>query len=323
MAYTAIADLIVPQIFSAAVLERSLTKNALVQSGLVTLDPILSAQIARGGLIFTGNSIAPVIDAPGYTPNVPTDDPSDLAVPKKISARSTKVPRLERNDHFSTTDLAQEVTGIDIEGVVAAQASDMVLKWRQLSLGAILKGAINEANTPDLVNVSGAAFGAGGLIDTLSVWGDNADLSRTVVVMNSAAAFRLRKAEPGSWAAPSKTDITLATYMGMPVVVDDTIVDAGGVATMYFFKGGAIRFGTAPVLNPVEVQRESLGGNGGGASIIGFRDAYAYHITGTSFKSAAVAENIPTDAELANPANWELTLPFKAVGVAAYTFTTA
>jgi hypothetical protein len=321
MAYTAISDLIVPAIFSNAVLEQSLTKNALVSSGLVTNDPELSAKLAAGGLIFTSNSIGRVVDQANYAPNVPTDDPSDLATPKKISARSTKVPRLERNDHFIWADLTDTVTNAGIEDKLVAQYSEMVLKWRQLALGAILKGAINETNTPTLVNTSGAAYAAGGLIDTMSAWGDQASPERNVLVMNSAARAALMKAEFGSWTTPASTNIALPTYLGMPVVVDDTIVDAGGVRTMYMFKGGAIRFGSAAHPNPVEVQRESLGGNGGGATDLGFRDIFAFHITGTSFKSASVADSIPTEAELAMAANWELTLPAKAVGVAAYTFT--
>ena len=324
MAFTSISDLsnaIRPNVFASAVLEQSLAKNALITSGIIARDPAMDAALAGTGYTFPAGYIEAVVDQSGYAPNTPTDDPSDLATPKKISAGKRTVPRLERNDHFSFTDLAISITAIYIADQLAAQAASMFLNCRQSALIATIKGALNETNTPTLVNTSGAAFSQGGLLASLAAWGDQADLARTVIVMNSAAQFALRVAEPNAFIPASKTDMGMTTYWGMPILVDDTIVDAGSVRTVYFIKSGGVRYGVGTVPNPVELQREALGGNGGGASTLGFRDAFGFYVPGVSWKGTSVAENLPTDAELATASNWELVGNAKRLGVAAYTFT--
>lgn len=319
MAATRITDLIVPETFVPNVLERSLNSNRFITSGLITTNPITAASLASGGLTFKINTLKNIADNAG-DPNVSTDDPAVNAVPKAIATNSMVGVRLEFNDHFQAMDVATSVTGVDPVALVEAQAANFYINWRAKALGSILAGAINEANTPTLVNTSGAAYSSGGLIDTGTAWGDAFNPAEVFLVMNSRAKRQLMKAEIGSWTSPANTTVDFATYLGMPVLVDDRIVDVGSVATIYVVARGAIEFATAPVQNAVEVSRLPLAGNGGGSEIVSLRDAFSFHVVGTRWKGTPAATH-PTFAELATAANWELALAPKAVGVAAYTFT--
>ncbi len=49
MATTQIADVIVPEVFSPYTMEMSISTNALIQRGLIRLDPRLDALVAGGG----------------------------------------------------------------------------------------------------------------------------------------------------------------------------------------------------------------------------------------------------------------------------------
>ena len=317
MADTRISDLIVPQIFQPAVLERAYTSSVLMESGVATRNPALEAGLAGGGLSFSAGMIMPVVDQPGYAANVPTDVFNDLATPKKVTTGASIARRIERNDHFAHTDLTVEVTGVDLTNLLVGQAASMVTRWRQNSLIATINGAINETNTPGLINASGAAFSLGAMMDTFTVFGDGGgDLTGYGIAMNARTLAARRAAEVNAFIPASQTNVNFATYLGMPILISDSIPNG----EMWFFRPGGVSYGVLPVKNAVEVQRETLSGNGGGGEIVGFRDAFTFAIQGMSF-TGTTAGFIPTDAELANPANWTQVGSDRGLGVAKFTFT--
>lgn len=333
MAATRISDLIIPAVAVPNILEKSLVSNRLVTSGLISLNPSTSAKLAQGGLTFGINTLRPVADTAG-DPNVSTDDPTVFAVPKKIASRSMTGVRLEFNDHFAAMDVAESVTAVDATNFVITKASSLVTSWRAKALGSVLKGVINKVTTPTLVNAinletsagqtAANKYSAGALIDTMSIWGDGVDDEQVFLVMNSRMRRQLQAAEINSFVPVSKTDINFPTYMGMPYIVDDAIVDRAGttsgtVGTIYAVRAGAIEFAYAPVQNALELSREALAGNGGGETIVSMRDAFSYHINGTKWVGSAAATH-PTFVELATPANWQKVYSDKAMGVAALTF---
>jgi hypothetical protein len=334
MAATRISDLIIPAVVVPNILEKSLSSNRLVTSGLISLNPSTSAKLAQGGLTFGINTLRPIADTAG-DPNVSTDDPTQFAVPKKIASRSMTGVRLEFNDSFAAMDVTESVTGVDATNFVISQASDLVTTWRAKSLFSVLKGVINKTVSPTLVNAinletsagqtAANKYSAGALLDTMSIWGDAASDEKVFLVMNSRMKRQLQAAEINNFVPASKTDINFPTYMGMPYVVDDAAaVDRAGttsgiVATMYVVRAGAIEFAYAPVQNALELTREPLAGFGGGETIVVMRDAFSYHINGTKWVGSA-ANTHPTFAELATPANWQKVYADKNMGVAALTF---
>lgn len=333
MAATRISDLIVPAVTVPNILEKALASNRLVNSGLISYNPTTAAKLAQGGLTFAVNTLRPIADTAG-DPNVSTDDPTQFAVPKKIAARSMTGVRLEFNDHFAAMDVTESVTAVDATSFVVNQAASLVTQWREKALGSVLKGVVNETVAPNLVNTialetsagqsAANAYSAGALLDTMSYWGDSIVGTDAFLVMNSRMFRQLQKAEINSFIPASKTDIGFSTYMGMPFIVDDTVVDragttSGNVGQMFIVRAGAIEFATAPVQNALELSRVPLAGNGGGETIASMRDAFSYHIAGTKWVGSAAATH-PTFAELATPGNWNKVYADKQIGVAALVF---
>lgn len=330
MASTAISDIIVPQVFAPYALEQSLARYPLLNGGIISLNPALSANLAGGGLTFNFPSFRNV-DESATAANVSNSDAASAATPEKMVARSNIAVRMERNKVWSSTDLTAAVAGADPLAAVAAYAADAINKWRNASLFSVLGGVMNETVMASSVNtiasesIAGASaatkYSADALIDTMSVWGDSA-LEAPMLVMHSDMFRKLQKSEPNAFVPVSSTNVFFPTYLGFPVMVQDTYTKRAGttdgsVYTIYMVKPGAIEMGVTQHANAVEVERSVLGGNGGGAELLAFRDIFTFHIVGTKFTSASVAGDLPTDGELATAANWNAVYNAKGIGVAA------
>lgn len=331
MASTAISDIVVPQVFAPYALEQSLEKQALLKSGLIAINPALSARLAGGGLTFNFPSFRNA-DESATAANVSNSNASSNATPEKMVARSNIAVRSERNKVWSSTDLTAAVAGADPLAALAAQVGDSIAKWRDATLFSTIAGVVNETNMAASVNTIAAEsvagqsastkYSSGALIDTLAAWGDMGVDNAPVLVMHSDMFRALMKTEPNSFVPVSSTNVFFPTYLGFPVLVQDRYTKRAGttdgfVYTIYMVKAGAIEMGVAPHANAVEVERSVLAGNGGGSELLAFRDIFSFHIVGTKFLSASVAGDLPTDAELATAANWGLVGQAKAVGVAA------
>ena len=86
---------------------------------------------------------------------------------------------------------------------------------------------------------------------------------------------------------------------GRRIIVDDTI-PAG---TLYLFGEGAIGLGNGFMEKETEVGREAL--KGIGIDYLVSRRAFLLHPRGVRFKAQTVTGITPSNAELANKANWE------------------
>lgn len=332
MASTAISNIVVPEVFAPYMLEMSMEKNAFVKSGLIAVNPALSAKLAGGGLTFSFPSFRNA-DESSTAANVSNSDAASNATPEGLVARSNIAVRLERNKVWSSTDLTASVAGADPLQALGLQLGDSINKWRTASLMSVMAGVVNETRMAASVNTiasesiagqsASTKWSVGALIDTLAAWGDSAvDAANAPAILMHSAVFRsLQKAEPNSFVPVSTSNVFFPTYLGMPVIVDDRYTSRAGttdgvVYTSYLIKRGAVEFGSAVHANAVEVERNVLGGNGGGAELLAARDIFAYHIIGTKFTGTPAAD-LPTDAELATASNWALAYSTKAIGVAA------
>lgn len=340
MASTQISDIVVPTQFAAYALEASLEKNALLKSGLIALNPLLSAKLqAGGGITFNFPSFKNA-DESSTAANVPSSDASTKATPEKMVARSNIAVRMERNKLWSSADLTATVAGADPLQALIAQVGDAVAKWRTATLMSVLGGVVNTTvlgatGSGGNVNVIAAeatgsvtadtSFSAGALIDTLAVWGDmgvDADAEKPFVVMHPAIKRRLMKADPVSFRPASEANVFFDTYLGFQVITSERYTSRAGttsgtVYTTYLVKPGAIEMGVGSVETPVEVDRDPAAGNGGGADTLAFRDAFCFHVVGTKYTSPVIAADLPSDAELATAASWNRVFSNKAIGIAA------
>ena len=113
----------------------------------------------------------------------------------------------------------------------------------------------------------------------------------------------------------STGSIEIPTYLGKRVIVDDGCPVANGVYTTYIFGQGAIGYGEGAAPVPTETTRDALSGD----DILINRRHFILHPRGVRWLDQAVADRSPTNAELANPANWLRVYDAKNVRMVKYT----
>jgi hypothetical protein len=326
---TALSNVIVPAVFAPYVLEQSLVKNALIQSGVISHNPVLDAKLAGGGATFNLPSWRP-LDASGTAANVPTDDNTVLATPEAIVARANIAVRLERNKVYGATDIIQSLVGSDPMSAVGAYVGLAMNQWRQASLLKMLAGTINTTNLSSNVNsvaveatasyTTATRINSGTVIDTLTAMGDFAsNLEGYAIFMHGDTYRYLLKNDFTSFVRPSQQNAGIGSYMGMQVIVDDTLPKVAGSTsgfkyTTYIMKPGAVGFGFTQAPNPIEVQRMVREGNGAGAEYLAVRDAFTYHVNGFKWIGSA-AGAFPTDTEIGTASNWNAVFAGKGIGV--------
>lgn len=311
MAITVFSDIKEPKLFAAYTLEQALAASAVVKSGIVVPDAVLSGALAGGGSTFNFPSWRHTTED-GTEANVASFDPTVVATPEKLTARSQVAVRLVRNRAYSAARLAGVLAGSDPLGAAQAYIGERVAADRQAALLATIAGV--SANGT-LTNDSQAAFSIGELLATKGVWGDRAT-GNVALAMNSKTKIARQLENVNTFTPASMTPIGLDTYLGMPVIVDDKIADG----EIILIEMGAISMGVAQHAQPVGIDTNELAANGDGVETLVFRDVYSFHVEGTAFV-ASTAAGLPTDAVLATAASWDLVAPAKGVGVLKYKFT--
>lgn len=312
MAITVFSDIKEPKLFAQYALEQAITASAVVKSGIVVQDAVLSAALAGGGSTFNfpswRHTTQDATDA-----NVASFDPTDRATPEKLTANNQVAVRLVRNRSYSAARMAGVLAGSDPLAAAQAYIGERVAADRQAALMSIITGVAGA--DAGLVNDSLAAFSMGGLLETVGLWGDRAT-GNVALAMNSKQRVKLQIANATAYIPASLTPVGMDTYLGMPVIVDDKIADGEVIA----IEMGAISLGVAQHAVPFEVERDGLAANGDGVDTVIFRDVYSFHVEGAAFVGST-ATGLPTNTVLATAANWDLAAPAKAVGVLKYKFT--
>ena len=90
-----VSDIVVPQVFTQYTIKEIAEKSALVQSGAVTIEPILNGFLSQGGLSFTMPYFLPL---PQDSDNVATDAVTDVATIHNIAGASEIAVRHSRNN---------------------------------------------------------------------------------------------------------------------------------------------------------------------------------------------------------------------------------
>lgn len=330
MATTRLSDLFVPQIFGPTAFQESVRVNKLVSSGAIALSPGLSANLAGGGIAFNAPYFGSIVDtaSPAFVPN---DDPTDIAVAKKIGTLNQVSIRLMRNNAYAVMDVASILSGTDPMARITSEIGAAINDVRQSALLNILAGTVNETRAANLVNTIGVEvvgsqtaatkLSGGAFIESLSGWGDAAsDMSNLTIMMHSDTYRKLAADNLIVYSAPAGQVMGFSTYLGARVIVDDSLpkragTTSGFVYTTYVMRNGAIQLGTASVDTPVELERSALIGNTGGGETITWRDMFAYHVNGFSWAGGVAA--VPTDVALATATNWTKVYNDKQVGVVA------
>ncbi|GEO80444.1 major capsid protein [Pararhodospirillum oryzae] len=327
---TRLEDVVVPEVFQPYLLQRTLELDAFVQSGVVLRDPQFDALASGAGSLF---SLPYFNDLDGES-TVGSDDPDSLATPARLSAGRDVAVKHIRNRAWSSMDLTAALLATDPLRAIADLIAPFWVRDRQRLLIASLTGilAANRANNGgDMVH--DLATDDAGAITAAEMISDEAILvaaqtlgdmkSRlSAIALHSAVHTRLQRL--GALLPvhdPQSGDLRYQTYLGYRIIVDDSLpVETGThrqTYTTFLFAEGAVAYGEGQPRLPVETERVPAAGDGEGMEILHSRRHFLLHPRGIRWLGTHMARPAPSNAELANPENWQRVYDRKAIRLAA------
>ena len=228
---TTLSDIIVPELFNPYVIQKTLEKSALVQSGIVQNDAEFDKLASQA---------SPLVNMPFFsdlTGESETVIEGDDLTADKISSKKDVAVILRRAKMWSATDLSAAMSGADPMAAIASLVSDFWVRDLQKELIAVLKGIFGtipavsdgspkEAETRLASNIldmssasgNGAKWSGSAFIDAQQLLGDNkAEL--TAVVMHSAVEAALRKQDLIDVIQPSGANIWVRELLLMTAVL--------------------------------------------------------------------------------------------------------
>lgn len=326
---TTLQDVIVPELFTPYVVNRTMELSALVQCGIITnnseFDELASQASPLVNMPFfedlTGES-EQVIEG---------EDLDDI----KITSNKDVAAIIRRAKMWSATDLSAALAGSDPMAAIASLVAGFWARDMQKELVAILKGIFGtvpagEEGTPpaetrlasnllDISGKSGAAANWSGaaFVDAEQRLGD-AKAQLTGICMHSATEAYLKKQNLIDQVQPSN-DVGFGTYQGKRVIVDDGCPAENGVYTTYLFGNGAVALGNGNPVGFVPTETDRAKRKGSGVDYLINRKTMILHPRGVQFTNVNVAKTEgPSRTELADPSNWKPVYEPKQIRIVAF-----
>lgn len=331
---TAIADIVVPRIFTPIVQQQTEEKTNLIKSGALVKDAALDGLLAGAGLTFDLPSFKPLDNEEENYSGDETDDtfkdtPWNSLTnsrPKKIGTATEIGVRLSRNQSWASADLTAALGQKDPMGAIADLVSTYWSQRLQAAFIATMKGVFadndaapagTEHTQYDLTHdVSGGAYVAGvtsfsaeAFLDAAITMGDSMN-SLGLVTMHSIVYNRALKNNLIDF-IPDATNPAaqgIPTFLGRIVVVDDGMPASSGVYQTWLFGSGAVRLGVGTPKVPTETERKPGAGGGGGQEVLYNRVEWMIHPTGHKYAGTAPKSG-PTNGtganNLANASSWQ------------------
>lgn len=335
---TRISDLIVPEIFTPYFMTLTEEKSRIIQSGLVSRSPALDALLGGGGLTFnvpsfndldnddervsTDTSVpfaGPYVTAGGV--GDPVTLPSGQAFPpnpRKITTKREIAVRMNRNNSWSSTDLAAVLSGVDPMAAIGERVASYWIRRLQRIFIATWNGVIADNVTNDsgdyVLNIAGAGFTDGvtnfsaeAMLDAALTMGDSQD-DLTTIVVHSVVYNRMQKNNLIDFIPDARGEIMIPTFLGRQVIVDDGMPRNGNVYDTWLFGSGSTQLGIGTPPVATETDRKPGAGNGGGQDVLYSRVMWTMHPTGHAFIGDP-DDGGPTNAELADGTSWDRRYP--------------
>lgn len=217
---TKIADVIVPEIFTPYVIEKTAEKSRILTSGIAVANPKLNELVNGGGT---------TIQMP-YWKDLTGDDEvlsdQNPLTPGKINTDKDIAALLLRGKAWGANELAGALAGDDPMAAIADRVSDYWARKEQKILVSVLTGAFAAANMSNHVldksSETGDAAKINGnmVLDGKQLLGDSADQLQAIM-MHSAVYTELQKQNLIEYTTTSDGKITIPTYLTYQVIIDD------------------------------------------------------------------------------------------------------
>lgn len=318
---TRIGDIIQPEIFTDYVVQRTMEISNILNSGIATNDRQFD-QLASGPNTLVN---MPYFNDLTGDSEIMSDD--GALTPGKIGTSKDVARKQGRARAWGANGLSALLSNADPMKAIGDLVTNYWARDRQKILLATLQGVFSSESMADKIHDVTAATGDKALIsgntfiDATQKMGDAKD-ALTAVAMHSAVEAYLAKKQLIEYVQEANQSVRVPYFMGKRVIVDDAMPfdTANGIGTAYLFGTGAFAWGNGshPNILGTEVDRDSLASSG--EDFLINRNIFILHPRGVKFTEAAVADVFPTNAELANGANWELVYEPKAVRMVNFKF---
>lgn len=306
----ALADMVVPEVWAKYTNQAILSHSEFFASGILASNPLLD-ELANGAgkavnMPYLGelNGIAQGGGA-GYD-GTPITNIGGIEVGKNTAVKIFSAAS------FAETDWAAQLSGADPIGAITAQLGSFWAKEQQKSLIASIGGALDaldtaKASEKHTLDISSKAIDGAAVIDAKSLLGSEGN-KISAICMHSKVYYKLVKDNLIQFVATSEQKSEFPTYLGLRVIVDDSLVDNAGIYTSYLFANGAIGYANITPEHSIELERVA----DSGVSLLFSRQGWIMHPYGFSYQGAFNPDN----AALATSSNWALTGNTKAVKIA-------
>ena len=325
MAVTKLSDVIVPELFTPYVVNRTMELSALFQSGIATNNAEFDRLAGEAAPIHN----MPFFDDLSGDSEAIVED-TDLTA-DKITSNKDVSTTIRRAKMWAATDLSAAMAGSDPMAAIGNLVAGFWARDIQKELIAVLAGvfgsytADSKTVTPledhilDISSGTGNAskISASAFIDACQLLGD-AQSQLTAVAMHSATKAYLKKQNLITTERDS-TDVEFDTYQGRRVIVDDGCPVASGTYTTYLFGDGAVAYGTGSPVGfvPTEVDRDKK--KGSGVDYLINRKTFILHPRGIKWTNLVrVNPETPLRTELADAKNWVRVYEPKQIRIVAF-----
>jgi hypothetical protein len=307
MSVTAVADIIVPELFTRYSQERTAQVWDFIQSGIVVRDEETDQKAKDGAKSVQMPFFKDISGNSQYTPG---DGTTALTV-NNITSDKDACAIHYRSQAWGDNDLAAALAKADPLGAITALVGDYWAREYQRLLLLALKGVFGAASmAAKILNYFNADVTTNGakeadgevFIDALDLMGD-ASKRVTAIAMHSKVRNGLWKKDLIDVVKDSASGAEFDLFMGRRVIVDDSMpkvaVTGGFKYTSYLFGQGAFAYGEGTPRNPVETSREALKRN----SLLVNDKIVILHPRGVKW-ALAHAGNTPTDTEIETDTSW-------------------
>lgn len=323
---TQVVDVVVPEIFTPYVQQLTEEKARVIQSGVAIRDPAIDEMLSGGGLTFNVPSFQ---DLDNDTDRVSTDTSVDDFTggtarpdPLKVATSQEVAVRLNRNNSWSSADLAAALAGSDPMESIASRVAFYWTRRLQAAFIATMNGVIADNTSNDAGDytndISGASYVAGvtdfsaeAFLDAAVTMGDSME-DLTAVFVHSVVFSRMQKNNLIDFIPDARGEILIPTFLGREVITDDGLPLTANVYDSWLFGSGSIRLGVGSPKVPTEVEREAGGGNGGGQEILYSRQEWSIHPVGHAYTGTSPnggPGNGTGANELNNAGSWNRVFP--------------
>ena len=324
MAYTLLADVIVPEVILNYTKQNSAEKTALINSGIA--GPVDGVVVPDGG----DSVVVPFFnDLQGDLQMMQTD--TEITV-NKVTTGADVARVLYPAAAWGSEDLAADLAGADPMELIADRIMAYWDRQLQKVLIAQLQGVFADnlsTNDGDLVlDIASEDFDAettpanflldgNSVLDGKQLLGDAQTLF-TGMAVHSRVYTNLQKNNLIEFIPESKNDVGFGTYLGKyAVIVDDSLpvedgVTSGTKYTTFLFAKNAVAYNEGNVKVPLEVARDA----GKSRDALYSRKRFIMHPRGIKWVEGSVAGDTPEVGELKLAANHSRVFDKKHIRIA-------